>query len=133
MTTFDTTTQFNTFENRRNLSLSMKLFTIRGAYGYKGFTEKVGENLYKSNTLTFQDAIENATKPLDASKVSALSANQLTVLNQTASGRSLIPLLSRMGELGMMDLRQGLVNPEFANSFQNSQYTTAISAYQRSI
>ena len=34
------------------------------------------------------------------------------MLQGAPSGSWLIPLLSRMGQLGMMDLREGLVNPK---------------------
>jgi len=39
----------------------------------------------------------------------------------------LIPLLNRMGQLGMMDVREGLVNPKIF------QYTSTMNAYKRSI
>ena len=108
-------------------NMSMQLFTLRGAYGYMGFTEKVGENLYTVDSQGFKETLENSTEPLDASKVSTLSANQLSVLKQSRSASWMIPLLSKMGSLGMMDLREGLVNPEFL------QRTQTMKAYQKSI
>jgi len=49
------------------------------------------------------------------------------VLQGAPSGSWLIPLLNRMGQLGMMDLREGLVNPKIF------QYTSTMHAYKRSI
>lgn len=112
---------------------TMDLFLLRGAYGYKGFSEKVGENLYRSDSKAFWEAIENGIEPIDPSKVSSLSSGQIKVLNSTSSGNSLIPLLNRMGQLGMMDLREGLVNPKILNRIQNNSYATTINAYKRSI
>lgn len=114
-------------------NLSMQLFVLRGAYGYKGFSEQVGENSYKDDVQGFREALENSPEPIDASKVSSLSANQLSVLNQSPSASWMIPLLSKMGSLGMMDLRKGLINPEFSTEFQNKSFNTAINAYKRSI
>lgn len=122
-------TQFNTVENR----MSMQLFMLRGAYGYKGFTEQVNENSYTSNSKAFQEAIENANEPIDASKVSELSSDQIKVLQGASSGSWMIPLLNRMGQLGMIDLRESLINPKFANRFQNNLYTSTMNAYKRSI
>ncbi|MEY9978005.1 hypothetical protein [Lysinibacillus sp. RC79] len=107
--------------------MSIRLFILRGAYGYKGFTEQVGENMYKVDTKAFQETIENAKEPIDPSKVSELSSNQIKVLQGAPSGSWLIPLLNRMGQLGMMDLREGLVNPKVF------QYTSTVNAYKRSI
>ncbi|WP_337989313.1 hypothetical protein [Lysinibacillus sp. JNUCC 51] len=56
--------------------LSIMLTILQGAYGYKGFTEQVGENMYKVDLKAFQKTIENAKEPIDASKVSELSSNQ---------------------------------------------------------
>ena len=119
--------QFNTLE------MSRQLFMIRGAYGYKGFTEQVNENSYTSNSKAFQEAIENATEPIDASKVSALSSGQIKVLRGASSSSWMIPLLNRMGQLGMIDLREGLINPKFANRYHNNAYTSTMNAYKRSI
>ncbi|MGG2054749.1 hypothetical protein ABFY48_10135 [Lysinibacillus pakistanensis] len=107
--------------------MSIRLFILRGAYGYKGFTEQVGENMYKVDTEAFQETIEHAKEPIDASKVSKLSSDQIKVLQGAPSGSWLIPLLNRMGQLGMMDLREGLVNPKIF------QYTSTMNAYKRSI
>jgi len=107
--------------------MSIRLFILRGAYGYKGFTEQVGENMYKVDTEVFQETIEHAKEPIDASKVSKLSSDQIKVLQGAPSGSWLIPLLNRMGQLGMMDLREGLVNPKIF------QYTSTMNAYKRSI
>jgi len=107
--------------------MSIKLAILRGAYGYKGFTEQVGENMYKVDTEVFQETIEHAKEPIDASKVSKLSSDQIKVLQGAPSGSWLIPLLNRMGQLGMMDLREGLVNPKIF------QYTSTMNAYKRSI
>lgn len=112
---------------------TMDLFMIRGAYGYKGFSEKVGENLYRSDSKAFREAIENSTEPIDSSKISSLSPGQIKILNSTSSGNSLIPLLNRMGQLGMMDLREGLVNPKIIDRIQNKSYASTINAYKRSI
>lgn len=108
-------------------NMSMQLFMLRGAYGYMGFTEQVGKNLYKVDSKGFKEALENSTEPLDASKVSTLSANQLSVLKQSPSASWMIPLLSKMGSLGMMDLREGLINPK------HLQRTQAMNVYQSSI
>ena len=121
--------QFNTIENR----MAMKLFMMRGAYGYKGFTEQVNGNSYTSNSKAFQEAIENAKEPIDASKVSELSSDQIKVLQGASSGSWMIPLLNRMGQLGMMDLSEGLKNPKFTNKYHNNTYTSAMDAYKRSI
>ncbi|KPN97498.1 hypothetical protein [Lysinibacillus sp. ZYM-1] len=107
--------------------MSIKLAILRGAYGYKGFTEQVGENMYKVDTKAFKETIENAKEPIDQSKVSKLSSDQIKVLQGAPSGSWLIPLLNRMGQLGMMDLREGLVNPKIF------QYTSTMNAYNRSI
>ena len=107
--------------------MSIKLAILRGAYGYKGFTEQVGENMYKVDTKAFKETIENAKEPIDQSKVSKLSSDQIKVLQGAPSGSWLIPLLNRMGQLGMMDLREGLVNPKIF------QYTSTMHAYKRSI
>lgn len=107
--------------------MSVRLIILQGAYGYKGFTEQIGENMYKNDVKAFKEAIENAKGPIDASKVSKLSSDQIKVLQGASSGSWLIPLLNRMGELGMMDLREGLVNPKVF------QYTSTINAYKRSI
>lgn len=88
------------------MEISKNLFMLRGAYGYKGFSEHLGGNMYKVDSKAFQEAIENATVPMDASKVSSLSFGQIKVLNNTLGGSSMIPLLNRMGELGMMDFRE---------------------------
>lgn len=123
--------------NSPDLQMAKDLFMIRGAYGYRGFSEKVGENLYKSNSIAFREAIENATNPIDASKVSSLSSGQIKVLNNTLGGKTMIPLLNRMGELGMMDFRKGFVSPEILNRIQNrlqnNSYASTINAYKRSI
>lgn len=108
-------------------NMSMQLFMLRGAYGYMGFTEKVEGNLYKVDSQGFKDVLENSTEPVDANKVSTLSANQLSVLKQSQTADWMIPLLSKMGNLGMIDLREGLVNPAFL------QRTQAVNAYQNSI
>lgn len=107
--------------------MSIRLAILRGAYGYKGFTEQVGENMYKVDTKAFQETIENAKEPIDTSKVSKLSSDQIKVLQGAPSGSWLIPLLNKMGQLGMMDLREGLVNPKIF------QYASTMSAYKRSI
>lgn len=107
--------------------MSIRLTILRGAYGYKGFTEQVGENMYKVDVKAFQETIENAKEPIDASKVSKLSSDQIKTLQGAPSGSWLIPLLNRMGQLGMMDLREGLVNPKLF------QYTSAMNAYKRSV
>ncbi|MGA3676022.1 hypothetical protein [Lysinibacillus agricola] len=107
--------------------MSIRLTILRGAYGYKGFTEQVGENMYKIDTKAFQETIENAKEPIDASKVSKLSSDQTKMLQSAPSGSWMVPLLNRMGELGMMDLREGLVNPKLF------QYTSTMNAYKRSI
>ena len=119
--------------NSVNLDWSKKLFILRGAYGYNGFTEKVGDNLYKVDSKSFQDAIENATEPLNPSKVSSLSANQLHVLKQSPSANWMIPLLTRMGDLGMIDLREGLYNKEHMKRLGSHAYTNAANAYRNSI
>ena len=119
--------------NSANLDWSKKLFILRGAYGYNGFTEKVGDNLYKVDSKSFQDAIENATEPLNPSKVSSLSANQLHVLKQSPSANWMIPLLTRMGDLGMIDLREGLYNKEHMKRLGSHAYTNAANAYRNSI
>lgn len=113
--------------------MAMQLFMIRGAYGYRGFTEQVNENSYTSNSKAFQEAIENANEPIDASKVSELSSGQLKVLQSASSGSWMIPLLNRMGKLGMIDLREGLINPKFANKYHNNMYTSTTNAYKKSI
>ncbi len=106
---------------------SMQLFMLRGAYGYMGFTGKVGDNLYKVDSQGFKKALENSTEPVDANKVSTLSANQLSVLKQSSTADWMIPLLSKMGNLGMIDLREGLVNPAFL------QRNQVVNAYKNSI
>src|SRR5690625_6569090 len=93
---------------------------IRGAYGYKRFSEKVGENMYRSNAVAFREAIENATELIDVSKVSKLSSGQIEVLNRTSSSNWMNPLLNRMGELGMMDLREELMNPKITNRIKKT-------------
>lgn len=110
-----------------------QLFMLRGAYGYTGFSEKIGDNMYKVNSIAFAEALKNSTEPLDASKVSTLSPGQIKVLNATTGGEKMIRLLNRMGELGMMDLRKGLVNPRIIDRIQKSAYHPAIDAYKRSI
>ncbi|MGE7988551.1 hypothetical protein [Lysinibacillus fusiformis] len=75
----------------------------------------------------FQETIENAKEPIDTSKVSKLSSDQIKVLQGVISGSWLIPLMSKMGQLGMMDLREGLVIPKIF------QYISTMSAYKRSI
>lgn len=112
---------------------TVDLFLLRGAYGYKGFSEKVGENLYKSDSKGFWDAIENGREPINPDKISSLSSSQIKILNRTSSGNSLIPLLNRMGQLGMMDLREGLVNPKIIERLQSKSYASTINAYKRSI
>lgn len=107
--------------------MSVRLIILQGAYGYKGFTEQIGENMYKNDVKAFQETIENAKEPIDTSKVSTLSSDQIKMLQGTPSGSWLIPLLNRMGQLGMMDLRDGLANPKLF------QYTSTMSAYKRSI
>jgi len=107
--------------------MSIRLTILQGAYGYKGFTEQVSENMYKTDLKAFQETIENAKEPIDPSKVSKLSSDQMKVLQGAPSGSWLIPLLNRMGQLGMMDLREGLVNPKIF------QYTSTMHAYKRSI
>ena len=119
--------------NSVNADWSKKLFILRGAYGYNGFTEKVGDNLYKVDSKSFQDAIENATEPLNPSKVSSLSTNQLHVLKQSSSASWMIPLLTRMGNLGMMDLREGLYNKEHKERLGGSSYTATLNSYRNSI
>ncbi|MEK3934439.1 hypothetical protein MKY41_03895 [Sporosarcina sp. FSL W7-1349] len=122
-------TNFNTPEMRA----SMQLFMLRGAYGYNGFSEHIGGNMYKVDSKAFRETLENATEPIDPSKVSTLSAGQMKMLNSTASGNWMIPLLNRMGQLGMMDLREGLANPKFAHLNRNTSYNPTINAYKRSI
>jgi len=112
---------------------SIQLLILRGAYGYKGFTKQVDEKGYTVDSKAFWDAIENATEPIDASKVSTHSSGQLSMLKGAPSGSWLIPLLNRMGQLGMMDLRQGLGNPKYAKIFNQSAYTSTINAYKRSV
>ena len=119
--------------NSANLDWSKKLFILRGAYGYNGFTEKVGDNLYKVDSKSFQDAIENATEPLNPSKVSSLSANQLHVLKQSPSANWMIPLLTRMGDLGMIDLREGLYNKDLIERLGVPSSKNASNAYRNSI
>lgn len=109
------------------------LFLIRGIYGYKGFSEKVGENLYRSDTKGFWEAIDNATNPIDADKVSRLSSGQIKMLSFTSDGNALIPLLNRMGELGMMDFRQGMIKPEIIARVQKNSYASTINVYKKSI
>lgn len=106
---------------------SIRLTILQGAYGYTGFREQVGENMYKDDLKGFIEAIVNAKEPIDTSKVSKLSSDQIKVLQGDPSGSWLIPLLNRMGKLGMMDLREGLVNPKIF------QYTSTMNAYKRSI
>lgn len=119
--------------NSVNVDWSRKLFILRGAYGYNDFTEKVSDNLYKVDSKSFREAIENATEPLNPSKVSSLSPNQLHVLKQSSSASWMIPLLTRMGNLGMMDLREGLYNKEHMERLGGSSYTTALNSYRNSI
>lgn len=107
--------------------MGIRLIILQGAYGYKGFTEQTGENMYKTDLKAFQETIENAKEPIDTSKVSKLSSDQIKVLQGAPSGNWLIPLLNKMGQLGMMDLRDGLANPKIF------QYTSTMSAYKRSI
>jgi len=107
--------------------MSIRLTILQGAYGYKGFTEQTGLNMYKTDLKAFQETIETAKEPINASKISKLSPDQIKVLQGAPSGSWLIPLLSRMGQLGMMDLREGLVNPKIL------QYTSTMNAYKRSI
>ncbi|AUS86916.1 hypothetical protein LBYS11_11465 [Lysinibacillus sp. YS11] len=107
--------------------MSIRLTILQGAYGYKGFTQQTGENMYKTDLKAFRETIENAKEPIDTSKVSKLSSDQIKVLQGAPSGSWLIPLLNKMGQLGMMDLRDGLVNPKIF------QYTSTMSAYKRSI
>ncbi|WP_025116279.1 hypothetical protein [Lysinibacillus fusiformis] len=107
--------------------MSIRLTILQGAYGYKGFTEQTGENMYKTDLKAFQETIENAKEPIDSKKVSKLSSDQIKVLQGAPSGSWLIPLLNKMGHLGMMDLREGLVNPKIF------QYPSTMSAYNRSI
>ncbi|WP_369595684.1 hypothetical protein [Lysinibacillus pakistanensis] len=57
--------------------MSIRLAILRGAYGYKGFTEKVVENMYRVDTKAFQETIEHAKEPIVANKVSVLSSNQI--------------------------------------------------------
>ncbi|MDM5233489.1 hypothetical protein [Lysinibacillus pakistanensis] len=57
--------------------MSKRLAILRGAYGYKGFTEKVGENMYRVDTKAFQETIEHAKEPIEANKVSVLSSDQI--------------------------------------------------------
>lgn len=109
------------------------LFVLRGAYGYTGFSEKIGENMYKVNSIAFEEALKNSTEPLDKSKVSTLSPDQIKMLNHTTDGEKMIRILTRMGELGMMDLRKGLVNPRIVDRVKNSTFPSAINAYHRSI
>lgn len=120
-----------------DLQFAMALFMVRGAHGYKGFSEKVGDNLYKVDSIGFREAIENRIDPIDPSKVSSLSSGQIEVLSQTEAGKALIPLLNRMGELGMLDFREGLTNPDIINRVKNrlpnNSYALAVNAYQRSI
>lgn len=52
--------------------MSIRLFILRGAYGYKCFIEQVGENMYKVDTKAFQETIENAKEPIDVNKVSRI-------------------------------------------------------------
>lgn len=110
------------------MSLSMQLFMVRGAYGYKGFSEKTENNLYRSNFKAFQDTIKYAKEPIDKNKVSTLSTSQLEVLQRTSGGTRLIPLLNRMGQLGMMDL-----SIELMPSKANRSFTSVINAYQKSV
>lgn len=110
-----------------SINISKQLFMLRGAYGYMGFTEQVGKNLYKVDSQAFKETLENSTEPLDANKVSSLSDKQLSVLKQSASASWMIPLLSKMGSLGMMDLREGLVNPKHLQRFQT------MNAYPKSL
>lgn len=107
--------------------MSIRLTILQGAYGYKGFTEQTGVNMYKTDLKAFQETIETAKEPINASKISKLSPDQIKVLQGAPSGSWLIPLLSRMGQLVMMDLREGLVNPKIF------QYTSTMNAYKRSI
>jgi len=119
--------------NSVNLAWSKKLFILRGAYGYNGFTEKISDNLYKVDSKSFRDAIENATEPLDPNKVSSLSANQLHVLKQSPSANWMIPLLTRMGSLGMIDLREGLYNKDLIERLGVPSSKNASNAYRNSI
>ncbi|MEK5231735.1 hypothetical protein MHB42_08135 [Lysinibacillus sp. FSL K6-0232] len=122
----------------KELAVSMQLFMLRGAYGYKGFKVDIKDEHgqvigYRNDTKGFMDALENATEPIDASKVSQLSFGQIRMLNGASSGSWLVPLLNRMGELGMMDLREGLGNPKYARLFKQNTFTSAINAYTRAI
>ena len=45
----------------------------------------------------------------------------------------MIPLLTRMGNLGMMDLREGLYNKEQMERLGGSSYTAALNSYRNSI
>lgn len=45
----------------------------------------------------------------------------------------MIPLLNKMGQLGMIDLREGLTNSKFANKYHNNAYASTMNAYKRSI
>lgn len=119
--------------NDPNVTAGMQLFMLRGAYGYKGFSEKIADNMYKSDSIAFREAIENSKEPFDVNKVSELSIQQKNILNKTSAGNALIPLLNRMGELGMIDLRKELINPEIINRVQKNAYQTKINAYQNGI
>lgn len=119
--------------NDPNVQMGMKLFMLRGAYGYKGFSEQIDENISRSDAIAFREAIENSTKPFDDMKVSTLSRQQQNVLNRTSGGQWMIPLLNRMGELGLIDLRTELNNSKFTDRMQKNAYTATIRAYTRSI
>lgn len=105
---------------------SVQLFMLRGAYGYMGFTEKIEgtENMYRVDIQGFEEAL-NSSEPLDASKVSSLSDNQLSVLQRSPSSSWMIPLLNKMGSLGMIDLREDLFNPRHIPHVQRVQASQA--------
>lgn len=125
-------------EMTRELAVSMQLFMLRGAYGYKGFKIDIKDENgkvigYRNDMKGFMDALKNATEPIDASKVSKLSSGQIHMLNGASSRSWLVPLLNRMGELGMLDLRQGLGNPKHAKLFRQNMFNSTINAYTRAI
>lgn len=119
--------------NDPNVKAGMQLFILRGAYGYQGFTEKISDNMYKSDSIAFREAVENAKEPFDINKVSQLSREQKDILSKTSTGQSLIPLLNRMGELGMIDVSKGLVNPKIIDRLEKNTYERKIKAYQNGI
>lgn len=119
--------------NDPNVQMGMRLFMLRGAYGYKGFSEQIDEKTTRSDAIAFRKAIENSTKPFDKSKVSSLSPKQQNILNRTSSGQWMIPLLNRMGELGLIDLRTELNNSKFTDSARKNAYASTIKAYNRSL